>query len=225
MAGLGHRSHILVIDPAVQTPALDCFNRLAISSPLPLTYHLPALHGMGSIESVAESAVGMIVLGSATSVYDDVPWQPALHDWLKSGLQSGIPALGICYGHQLFAHLFGGKVGFLSPDKTKLLGFRSVELDANPLWGRAMKGDLYVAHREVVTQCPADFQAVGRSPVTPFEALAHRKLPIWSFQPHPEVTLTFLKGIGQKNPGKEEDFRFGHRLMQNFVDFVAGKKK
>lgn len=43
------RGYVAVIDPAVRTPELQSFNKIASWSPIPLHYHMPALHGMGSL--------------------------------------------------------------------------------------------------------------------------------------------------------------------------------
>ena len=55
---------------------------------------------------VADGIAGIIISGSADSVYDEdecAKCDPAIFDL-------GIPVLGICYGMQLTAHLFGGSV-------------------------------------------------------------------------------------------------------------------
>ena len=113
---------IAVIDPAAGTPELDAFNALAQRSsalPVAFTYHLPALFGMGSLAQLEARAqlAGVIVFGSAASVHDDAPWQRELNAWLLPRLQSdaGPPVLGLCYGHQVIAHLLGGEVGRVWP--------------------------------------------------------------------------------------------------------------
>ncbi|MBW3625906.1 MAG: glutamine-hydrolyzing GMP synthase, partial [Armatimonadetes bacterium] len=57
---------------------------------------------------------GVILSGGPNSVYD--PNAPALNPDL---LHMEMPALGLCYGHQLLAHSLGGKV---SPGTTKEYG-------------------------------------------------------------------------------------------------------
>ena len=47
-----NNQHLMVIDPAVIKPAIESYNRIALAAPFPVTYHLPALHGLTSIEQM-----------------------------------------------------------------------------------------------------------------------------------------------------------------------------
>jgi GMP synthase-like glutamine amidotransferase len=215
------RAHVAVIDPGMRVPELDCFNRMARAAPIPLTYHLPALHGLDSLRRASDGVVGVVILGSGASVHDAHPWQGALDEWLLPRLEAGLPALGLCYGHQHLAHRLGGEVGFLFEDRHKLLGVRELRLDADPLWGGARAGRLVVSHREAVTRLPEALVAVGRSDEVAVDALRHRRLPIWGFQPHPEATTAFTANNAVPFDGDPEVMAFGHGLVDAFVAFAA----
>lgn len=212
---------VAVIDPAMRVPELDCFNRMSRRSRAPLTYHLPALYGLASLEREGEVA-GAVILGSGASVNEDHAWQDALRAWLRPRLEAGLPVLGLCYGHQLLADLFGGEVGFVHPDRTKLRGLRPVRLAANPLWGPACEGPLLETHREMVVRLPDDVEVVGVSDAIAVEALAHRRLPAWGFQAHPEATREFARNNDVPFDGPEDVLAFGHRVVDAFLDRVAG---
>ena len=63
------------------------------------------LHGDASVEEiVALKPSGIILSGSPFSVLE----RGILPD--KKIFTLGIPILGICYGHQVMAHMLGGKV-------------------------------------------------------------------------------------------------------------------
>src|SRR5690606_15199076 len=104
----------------------------------------------------------------------------------------GVPTLGLCFGHQLLAHLFGGEVGFVSPDQRKLEGLRRVRVDKSGPFPYD-EGELVVSHRETVTRVPPGFAIFASSQEIPTDGLAHTALPIWTFQSHPEATSDFLR--------------------------------
>lgn len=55
---------------------------------------------------------GVVVTGSASMVTERADWSEAAADWLRQAHAQGLPLLGICYGHQLLAHAFGGRVDY-----------------------------------------------------------------------------------------------------------------
>ncbi len=212
------RPHVAVLDPGTRVPELDCFNRMSRRSRLPLTYHLPALFGLDSLRRVEDDLRGLVLLGSGASVNEALPWQDELSEWLLPRLRAGVPTLGLCYGHQLLAKVLGGAVGFVHEDRRKELGRRVVPLAATAAWEACAPG-LVVSHRECVTEVPAELEVVGSTEVCAVEALAHRRLPIFSFQAHPEATEQFLRNNGVPWPGG--DLGEGHAVVDAFLERVA----
>jgi GMP synthase (glutamine-hydrolysing) len=215
---------IAVIDPSIISPELDALNLIAGISPLPLSYHLPGLFGLDSMKTLEDNPIsGIILLGSASSVHDKLPWQSALADWLRPCILSAIPIFGICFGHQMIAHMLGGQVGFARADRKKLTGTRRVVFSPDRLWGNQQEGLLCVSHAEAVLQAPDCMNVVGRSEDITIDAAAHKTLPIWTYQTHPEATTSFFsrRKMGSFPP---EAFSFGHGLVKRFLDFVAAGK-
>lgn len=217
---------ILIIDPAVKNPELITFNHLTQTSPVPLTYHLPALFGLQSLCKVKPEQVrGIIILGSLSSVNEKHSWQENLGHFLQPFFEAKTPVLGSCFGHQFIAHLFGGKVQYVFPDQKKHLGFRKVRLKENLLWGESREGELYVSHNEQVVTVPKDFSVSAESPEIPIEGLSHNHLPIWSFQPHPEAGPKFQEvREDQSHLSDPKKFEFGNRLVSAFLHFCSGNK-
>lgn len=217
------KNSIIVVDPGTHIAELSAFNLLVEMSRLPMTYHLPAQFGFSSFDYAPEKPAGLIIFGSRASVNEDLPWQKPLNEKLLKWMNAKVPTLAICYGHQLVAHLFGGKVGFVNTEQKKLVGFRNVTLKKNKLWTKPMKGEVFISHCETVTKVPDCLSVVGHSDVIPNEAFAHKKLPVWSFQCHPEATKGFLKNAGDHSDDAIARLKFGHGLVKNFLDFVAKK--
>ena len=216
------RPHLVVVDPAVRTAETECFNRMALTAPLPVTYHLPCMYGLESLQAEDMRAVrGLIILGSASSVTERLPWQVALETWLRPHLEAGLPTLGLCYGHQMLAHMLGGRVAYMTPERTKLKGFRRVKVAATAAWP-AGEGELVVSHNEAVVEAPRDMTVLATSDAVAIDGLAHRTLPIWTLQPHPEATPEFLSHHGIPAPARPaEALAFGFSLVDAFLAYAA----
>ncbi len=216
-----NQPHLAIIDPAVRTPEIDCFNQIAMRSAIKTSYHLPALFGMETLFALEKSITAFIILGSSSSVHDRAPWQIKLEAWLKPQLELKKPTFGFCYGHQMLAYLYGGKIDFLFTDKHKLQGFRETHLQKNPLWkNQKLFGELYVSHREAVTECPKSMQVMGSSSEVAIDGLCHNSLPIWSVQAHPESTPLFLQNMGDPHNVGPQAFDFGKQIIDHFLTLV-----
>ena len=215
------KKQILVIDPGTRVPELDTFNNISLLSNVPCTYHLPALFGFSSLKKTKGKMAGVVVLGSGASVYDALDWQDTLKEWLLEPMALGVPILGICYGHQLLAHMAGGKVGLVEESGKKFVGVREVEMEPGALWGAPVKQTYVVSHREEVKNCPSDYNVIGKSSLVACEILAHKRKPIWTIQGHPEATEEFLENqsIEIEESRKKKAFQDGRSLITHFLNY------
>ena len=162
-------------------------------------------------------AKGIILMGSAASVHDSYSWISILEGIIKNAAQKHIPILGICFGHQFLAHIFGGRVDILWKNSKKV-GTRKVKVLQNNLLGKSKKDFLMYSHREGVTKCPDDFEIAATSNLVEIEGLIHKTLPIWTFQPHIEASKTFSKRIGLNEDEFDKCHFFGRELLKSFLN-------
>ena len=72
-----------------------------------------------------------------------------------------------------------------------------------------------------MTQCPKDFDIFGSSSMVEIEAIAHRNLPIWSFQTHIEASKTFAKRIGVNQNNFEKTKSLSNKLLNAFFNKIV----
>lgn len=188
---------LLVIDPSMDRPETEGVAGIAARWPGESVVREPALRGDGPTPGTGHDLAGVVLLGSRASVYDDLPWAAALSEWLRPILtgETPVPLLGVCYGHQLLAHLLGGEVAFMTGDHAKRVGVEVSEVRGSRLLPDA---DLrvVVSHREIVTRLPPTCRAMARRPGVDVDGFEHADLPIFGVQFHPEARGEFAGRAG-----------------------------
>ena len=127
---------------------------------------------------------GIILSGGARSVYEkNAP------KFDKKILDLGIPVLGICYGHQLIAHVLGGKV---TPGRTGEYGLTSLKVSQpkNILKGLRKREPVWMNHKDAVLKLPTSFEVLAATDKVPIAAFAWPARDIFGVQFHPEVSHT-----------------------------------
>jgi GMP synthase (glutamine-hydrolysing) len=155
---------------------------------------------------------GIILSGGPESVYDD-----NASPFDKEILDLGIPILGLCYGHQLIAHLAHGTVG---PGAKKEYGEATVYITSptSILQGLNATEKVWMSHGDVVSSVPEGYAVLAHTTNTPVAAFRHNTKPIFGVQWHPEVVQTQNGAIIIKNFAVDvcecaQDWR-----MENLVD-------
>ena len=167
--------------------------------------------------------VAYVLMGSAASVHERLPWIAPLAAWLRPLLAGEIrsPLLGICFGHQLIAHVAGGTVAYLAPDRTKRLGVESSRLEGGRLLPGRHTLRVVVSHREEVSGLPDGFLRVARRPGVAVDGMEHAEFPVYSFQFHPEAGAEFAGHVGLDPVEIDERVRADSRkLLGAFRDRV-----
>ncbi|MFT5365972.1 MAG: GMP synthase (glutamine-hydrolyzing) [Candidatus Latescibacterota bacterium] len=134
--------------------------------------------------SKLEGACGVIFSGGPSSVYD--PGQPAFNPAL---IESGLPTLGLCYGHQLICKHLGGEV--VAGD-VREYGAATLEIvpNAKLFAGLGTQEKVWMSHGDVVTRLPDGFRPLGATDDCPTAAVGDDVRHIYGVQFHPEVAHT-----------------------------------
>lgn len=122
----------------------------------------------------------LILSGGPANVYDaESPKCPDIV-WDFQG-----PILGICYGMQLIAHHFNGKVQTAEKGE---YGFSELEIFDDDLLFKECppSSTVWMSHKDSVTEPPLDFSVIARTPSCIAGIRANNR-PIWGIQFHPEV--------------------------------------
>ena len=125
---------------------------------------------------------GFILSGGPASVYDE---QAPLCD--PAILTSGLPVLGICYGAQLTAKLFGGKVG--KSDKREYGRAMFAITKDDPLLKDISPGSqVWMSHSDTIKELPPAFELLGTTETIPVAAFrSNNTKALYGLQFHPEV--------------------------------------
>jgi GMP synthase-like glutamine amidotransferase len=188
-----------IVDPSVNNPEDQAVKEILRGWPGESRLFRPSfLPGDGPEPATGYEADGVVLMGSAASVYDSLPWLEQLSAWLRPILAGHIevPLLGVCFGHQLIAHLSGAEVAFIHDDHRKRIGVEITELEGGRLLPGRHSLRVVVSHREMVCSRPAGYRVVARRPGVDIDGLEHAELPIFTFQFHPEAREEFALHVG-----------------------------
>ncbi len=151
---------------------------------------------------------GCIVTGSAAGVYEDHHWIPLLVDWLRKA-RGKTRLLGICFGHQIMAHAFGGRVE--KSGKGWGVGLHRYQVTSRESWmhPRADSIAIAVSHQDQVVAVPDDARVIAQCEFTPYAGLAYGD-DAMTFQCHPEFQPAYAAAL--------TELRRGSRIADELVD-------
>ena len=146
--------------------------------------------------------LAIVLSGGPSSCYDE--GAPTVSPELYA---LGVPILGICYGAQLTARLFGGKV---APAQKREYGRAHVTVQsAADLFHGFRPGEelaVWMSHGDRVEGLPRGFTQIGETANAPAAAFADPARKLYMVQFHPEVAHTPR----------------GQEILSNFLYRIAG---
>lgn len=135
-----------------------------------------------------------LITGSKASVYDDEDWIRQLGDFVQELHQRRKKLIGICFGHQLVAHVLGGRTEKSSAGW--LIGVHRHELKQQ---GLALTGllegfDVICSHQDQVTVPANESITLAGSEKCPIAACKIQD-HILTIQGHPEFTPEYAQRL------------------------------
>ncbi|MEA2031481.1 MAG: glutamine-hydrolyzing GMP synthase [candidate division Zixibacteria bacterium] len=138
---------------------------------------------------------GYILSGGPSSLSDsESPRMPA------SFFDTNKPMLGICYGMQLIADRFGGR---LMASQTREYGRANLSVvnDSTLFAGITSQSEVWMSHGDSIVEMPEGFHQIGITDSLPMAAIGDNNRQFYGLQFHPEVHHTHE----------------GKRIIENFL--------
>jgi GMP synthase (glutamine-hydrolysing) len=145
------------------------------------------------------SGVNVIFIGgSKYSVFEDVPNLAALIAVLKDAREKRTPVLGICFGAQLLAHMYGGEV--VRDNANEEFGTFEVKTTDDAIFDMlfADMPDAFpaqCAHQDKITKIPPGATLLASSARCAVQAFVIPGTDIYGFQFHPERSKSDFEKI------------------------------
>jgi GMP synthase (glutamine-hydrolysing) len=159
------------------------------------------IHPFNHVPQIGEDIQGVILSGSPFSVNDaEAP------DLDLDALRNRFPVLGICYGAQLLAKKYGGRVGS-SSHREYGRAMISQTGTANRLFdGLDSQSQVWMSHGDSILELPEHCEIIATTEHIPVAAFHFQGSQTYGIQFHPEVT--------HSTQGKD--------LLRNFLYDICG---
>ena len=153
-------------------------------------------------KDIINSVKGIILSGGPLNVYEINKYS-----FDKKIIESEIPVLGICFGHQILSKLNGGKV---KQSRHREFGLANIYKQKDSLltkdfFTRKKMIKVWMSHADQVSKLPKNFSVIASSQNSKFAIVENKLKKFYGVQFHPEVTHT----------------ENGKKLISNFIFLLS----
>lgn len=163
---------------------------------------------------------GVLITGSRHSAYDDFNWIADLKQYLVELRNLKKPVAGICFGHQIMAEAYGGKVE--TSDQGWLVGRHTHQTTATGILVFSGREEIAALswHQDQIVRLPEGAEIMLANSLSPYGALTY-PFPAMSVQFHPEFQPAYAEDLlngaaGRKVP--EEVVRTAFTTLDEKLD-------
>ncbi len=146
---------------------------------------------------------GIVLSGSPFSVLQPEALQFPIQDVLE---KHPVPILGVCYGAQYLAHVFGGKVERSAKREYGRAHLEYIEPENKLFKGISSKSQVWMSHGDSILELPEHFELLATTDSIPVAAYKVKQQEVYAIQFHPEVTHS----------------TDGKTLLENFAVSICG---
>lgn len=191
-----------------------------ISDPQLVHWHAPFETPVAALDTID----AIILTGSSAMVTDapHTPWMQRVMAVLQEARTKQIPTFGMCFGHQIMAEAFGGKVDWMTDaqgiqirEMGPVFLHYTQEGQSDQIFGGVHEHDDHEArtaagaidegfwvqsvHAQHVTQQPPNTTILATNDMSAIQALRYDNAPMWSIQNHPEYTAVLYDVFTHNN--------------------------
>jgi GMP synthase-like glutamine amidotransferase len=160
-----------------------------------------------------------LITGSRHSVYEDEAWIGALAEFVGNAMAAGRKIVGICFGHQLVAHYFGGRTEPASVGWG--VGVHGAEIVSRESWMDPHQESVSMlsSHKDQVVALPRGARRVASSAFCPNAAYAIGDV-VMTWQGHPEFGKDYAETLMRRREARlgPETFAAGLASLEDDID-------